>query len=50
MEKPKNLYARPMGMNWGGGDCWREEGYQAEGGKGGKIETTVTAQSINYTF
>ena len=36
MEKPKNLYAQPMDMNYGG-DCWRERRYQMEGGKGGKL-------------
>ena len=36
MEKPKNLCTQPMDMNYGGGDCWLEEGYQAEGGKGKK--------------
>ena len=27
----------------GRGNCWREWGYQVEGGKGGKIGTTVIA-------
>ena len=26
MEKPKNLYDRPMGMNQGAGGCWWEGG------------------------
>ena len=25
------------------GDCWREGGHEADGGKGGKIGTTVVA-------
>ena len=36
MEKPKNVYARPMGMNYGG-SLLEGMGYQAEGDKGGKI-------------
>ena len=31
------------------GDCWREGGYWAEGGKGGKIGKSVIAESIKYT-
>ena len=48
MEKPKNLYARHMDMNFGGtarenwGTGWRRTK--------GKIGTTVMPQSIEFYF
>ena len=33
----KNLHARPMDMNQGWGDCWKEGEYQAEGSKVEKL-------------
>ena len=36
MEKPKNLYVRPMDMNWGGGNMGGEV-CRAQGNKGGKM-------------
>ena len=44
MEKPKNLYVRPMDMNWGeGGKCWWERVCKEEVIKGEKNGTTVIA-------
>ena len=36
MEKPKNLYVRPMDMNYGGGMLVKGGGYRAEQYKGEK--------------
>ena len=49
MEKPKNLYVRLIGMNWGRGMVDGEV-VLVRGGKGGeKNGTTLIAQSIKYT-
>ena len=42
METPKNLHARPMDMNYGGGFL-EGMGLLGRGGKGGKFRATVNS-------
>ena len=49
MEKPKNLYVRLIGMNWGRGMVDGEVVLVRGGKRGEKNGTTLIAQSIKYT-
>ena len=48
-EEAKELICTIHGHELRGRDRWREGGYWVEGGKGGKIGTTVVAKSIKCT-